>query len=241
MNYREIIKSAILFGGYLFHRNRDSKVLFYHDVGLNYTKMGTPLEIIQVHINQIKKLGFDIVKDIDKKQNQVMICFDDGWSGLYDAKDYFVKENIFPTVFVAVDLIGTKGYMTAEQIKELADKGFVFQAHTWSHEDLTTFDDEGLHKELVGAKSELEKKLAIQIDALCFPKGLYNDQVVSVSIEAGYKKLYSSIWGGYYDLIGRGLICRNLVQDIPPFAIKYVLQGASPYLTKRYMKRHYKK
>lgn len=239
MNYRSIIKSVVLFSGYLFHRNRDSKVIFYHDAGLKYTDMGTPLDTIKAHINQIRKKGFDIVNTIEEKQNQIMICFDDGWSGLYDAKEYFIKEGIHPTVFIAVDLIGSEGHMTAEQIKELAGEGFIFQAHTWSHDDLTKCDETGLHKELVESKEQMEKILSLRFDSICFPVGFYNDRVISKAIEAGYMKLYSSIWGGYYDLIDKGLICRNLVQDIAPWELLFVLKGASPYLTSRYYKQHY--
>ena len=240
MNLRAIIKTTLLFWGYMFHRNRDSKVIFYHDVGLDYTDMGTPFEIIKKHVKQIKECGFSIVKQINEKKNQVMICFDDGWSGLYDNKDYFLSEKIFPTVFIAVDLIGTPGHMTKEQIIELAREGFVFQAHSWSHDDLTQYDDKGLHKELFEAKEYMEKMLSLQFDAVCFPIGFYNNKVIQEAVNSGYKYLYSSIWGGYYDLLNEGIICRNLAQDIPPHTIKYVVRGSSPYLTSRYYRQHFK-
>lgn len=240
MNYRTIIKSVVLYSGYLLHRNNKSKVIFYHDVGLKYTDMGTPFETIKSHINLIRKNGFDIVNTIDEKQNQIMICFDDGWSGLYDAKEYFNKEGIHPTVFIAVDLIGSEGHMTAEQIKELASEGFIFQAHTWSHDDLTKCDEVGLQKELVEAKKEMEEMLLLKFNSICFPQGYYNQKVIKASINAGYKHLYSSIWGGYYDKVNEGIICRNLAQDISSKDIKYVIKGSSPFFTSRYSKQHYK-
>lgn len=238
MNYRSVIKTIVLYSGYLFHRNHDSKVVFYHDVGNKYTAMGTPLELIKAHINQIRKSGFDIVNSIEKRQNQVMICFDDGWSGLYDSKDYFINEQIFPTVFVAVDLIGSKGHMTADQIKEMANMGFLFEAHSWSHDDLTNCDDEGLHKELLEAKETMEQMLSLRFDSVCFPKGLYNEKVVAASKKYGYKRLFSSIWGSYYDKKEDGIICRILAQDLSVNNVKYAILGRSPYLTKRYFKQH---
>ena len=240
MKFKSFIKSVILFWGYLIHRNNNSKVLFYHDVGLNYTDMGTPLDIIKGHVNAIRKSGFEIVSSINQNSGQIMICFDDGWSGLYNAKDFFVREKIFPTIFIAVNLIGTKGHMTVDQIRELLDLGFIFQAHSWSHDDLTQYDEKDLHRELVESKVSMERMLTIKFDAICFPKGYFNKVVVSKSLQSGYTRLFSSIWGGYYDLARKDIICRNLVQDIPPYAIKYVLKGASPYLTSRYLKQHFK-
>ena len=240
MNYKTIIKSVILYGGYLFHRNRNSKVIYYHDIGVKYTNMGTSIELIQRHINQIRKCGFEIVKSINSRDNQIMICFDDGWSGLYDYKDFFLKEGIFPTIFVAVDLIGTEYHMTIEQIKELSSLGFLFQTHSWSHEDLTTFDSIQLKHELVDSKAKLENMLSMRFDAICFPKGRFSSEVVKESLNAGYKLLYSSISGAYYDRFNDSIICRNLVQDLSPRGLKYLIKGRSWFLTYRNIKQHFK-
>ena len=229
-----LIKKAIYRFDYLFHKSRGSKVIFYHDVGKNYTDMGTPLEIIIEHIRVIREKGFSIVEDIDKKTDEVMICFDDGWAGLYDNRSYFIDNDIKPTVFLAVDLVGKIGYLNQSQIRELHRFGFHFEGHTWSHQDLTTFSKDNLVHEIVDSRYEIEKIVGDNITALCFPMGRYSDLVMDVAKDAGYSKLFSSINGCYNDLLEKdGIICRVLVQDVTPEDFQYILLSSSPYLQKR--------
>lgn len=224
---KKYLKFIVIYLGYLFHRNRKSKIIYYHDVGLNYTDMGTSFDIIKKHISISQSNNFIFVTSINNKKNQIMICFDDGWKGLYDYKDFFVTQRIFPTVFVAVELIGTKGHMTLKELNELSLAGFNIQGHGWKHIDLTTVQDEKLDVELVSSKRKLEEDLNHEIDSICFPLGRFSRNVVKESLKAGYKQVYSSIWGDYYKLSEQGLICRCFCQDIPPVLFKYVLLGDS--------------
>ena len=106
---KSIIKKALCFCAYVFHRNHNSKVIYYHDISTKYTEMGTDLELIKTHFEIVNQSGYTFVSSITKRQNQVMVCFDDGWAGIYDYKDFFIEQNITPTIFIAVDLIGSVG------------------------------------------------------------------------------------------------------------------------------------
>lgn len=239
---REFVKFLILWFSHLFHHNHDSKIIYYHDVSKKYTDMGTDLDTIKRHFELVKKYGYILVNDITQPKGQVMVCFDDGWAGLYEAKDYFVENKVFPTIFIAVDLIGKPGYLTLQQIKELQNEGFLFEGHTWSHRDLTTFDNEGLHRELIDSREELSRLLGKEVEALCFPQGRFSDKVYQISVEAGYKKLYSSITGGYFDLLkSENLICRNLVQSVTDREFKYIVNATSSFFVRRSLKLHYQK
>ena len=241
MNIKRYIKRCFLLFGYLFHRNSLSKIIFYHDVGLLYTDMGTPLHMIDRHIEEIVKQHFRVVNCISETNNQIMICFDDGWKGIYEAKEYFIRKKIFPTVFIAVELIGSEGHLTIEQILELKNSGFLFQAHSWSHNDLTKYNREGLKHELVDSKKYLEEILGEEIDSLCFPEGRFSNGVIEEAKRAGYLKLFSSISGAYHDRLADGYICRNLVQDLSSKEVKYVIKGHSSLMYKRNFEQHFQK
>lgn len=239
---RKVLKSFIYFFGYLFERNQNSKIVYYHDVSRKYTTMGTDLELIRRHFDIARQSGFDIVDKITQQKGQIMVCFDDGWAGIYEAKDFFIKEEVFPTIFIAVALIGRPGYLTIEQILEMQSLGFHFEGHTWSHEDLTTFSEKGLQHELKDSKDELSRLLCKEVTALCFPKGRFSDKVFNASIAAGYTMLYSSINGGYYDLLeSKKLICRNLVQIASLRDFKYIICSSSKILRRRAFKLHFEK
>lgn len=235
-----IIKYLILLWSNFFHRNHKSKIIYYHDVGEKYTDMGTDWDTIRMHLEIVKKYGYKLVDNITERYGQIMICFDDGWAGIYEVKSFFSEIGVFPTIFIAVDLIGKPGYLTLEEIKEMQDVGFHFEGHSWSHRDLTTFDEKELEHEIIDSKKELSKMLGKEIEAICFPQGRFSDNVLRCCVNAGYSKLYSSITGGYFDLLEKkGIICRNLVQSVSNKEFSYMLNATSMFFVKRSIRLHF--
>ena len=236
---RELIRTIVSLFGYIFLHNHDSKIIYYHDVECDYTMMGTSLSTIKKHIDIARKSGYSFVNNISERKGQIQVCFDDGWKGLYDYKDFFLDQHIYPTVFIAVDLIGKEGYMTKEQIQELAEKGFLFEGHTWSHVGLTGLSDEQLSHELVDSKTRLEEMFGKSFTSICFPLGFFNDKVINASLEAGYTELYSSVCGGFYDLADKNIICRNLMQCASSFRFRLSINGRSSVFTRMNLKHQY--
>lgn len=237
---KNFIKLLFFFISYLIRHNKDSKVVYYHDVGTKYTDMGTDIQLMKQHFTIIRKSGYDIVPSVEKRKKQVMICFDDGWAGIYDHKDFFIQQNIKPTIFIAVDLIDKDGYLTKEQIKELQQTGFRFEGHTWSHKSLTGFNDEELEHELRESKEVLEKLLGSPITAICYPQGRFSMHVHDLCKQYGYERQFSSLHGGYYDLAEKGIICRMCAQFSTSTEFKWMLNGTSRLFRKRLIKQHVK-
>lgn len=233
------LRSLLFFLGYIVHHNSNSKVIYYHDVSKKYTEMGTNIDLIKHHIEIIKKYGYKIVPQITQKCHEVMLCFDDGWVGIYDYRDFFIQNKLYPTIFIAVSLIGSEGYLTIEQIKELSNLGFRFQAHSWSHMGLSSFDNAGLEKELKESKDWLENTFGYTFDSICFPQGKFSMNVKDLCLKYGYTRLYSSIPGGYYDLIKQSLICRNCAQDMSMNDFRWTLNGTSSLFRRKLIKQHF--
>ena len=239
---RKLLRIVIFWIANMLHHNHDSKIIYYHDVSKVFTDMGTDLETIKRHFEMVKNCGYELVDEITEAKGQVMVCFDDGWAGIYEAKEYFNKICVHPTVFIAVELIGQPGYLTLEQIKQMQNEGFLFEGHSWSHKDLTTFEGKDLRHEIIDSKQEISRLLGKDVTALCFPQGRFSDKVLECSKEAGYSKLYSSIAGGYFDRKEKdGLICRNLVQAVTDREFEYILNSTSKFFVKRTVKLHYQK
>lgn len=235
---RQFIKQIILLGGYIFHYNKKSKVIYYHDIGLNFTSMGTPWKLFEKHMNLVRKCGYTIVDNITERDRQIQVCFDDGWSGIYEMRHKIVEMNIHPTIFIAVDLIGTEGHLTKEQILEMQSIGFIFECHTWSHQDLTLLPDSLLNQEIVASKLEISNLLGKEVDSICFPKGRYSNKIVAISKNAGYKKIYLSLHGSYYKLEKDTLICRLLCQSVNERNFKYMINGESKFFFNRTINQH---
>ena len=249
MNIRNIIKRALLWQGFLFHNNRNSKILFYHDVFRteNYKAkdadvcMGTPLSLFKKHIDVIRNEGFRIVPEITNTEGEVCIMFDDGFRGIYECRDFFYQNDIKPTVFLAVDYIGTEGMLTKEEILELQANGFNFECHSWSHHVLTRWNDEELKKELGESRTYLSELLGKDVKEICLPVGCYNEHLLEQIQIYGYEKVYSSIPGDYSEKTRGGMIRRNLCQFSSPEEVKLILRGGNETVQQRYEKLHYMK
>lgn len=242
MSLRNSVKTALLWGGAMLHRNKGSKLLYYHDVfgKVRYTDMGTPLELFCQHLDVIEKEGYLVVDRINKEECEVALLFDDGYRGIYDVRHFFFDRRLCPTIFLAVSLIGQPGYLSKEEIIELQEHGFIFESHGWSHQDMTTFDEHGLLHELVDSRNWLSQLLGKEVTELCLPIGYFSDRVVKMAKEAGYTTIYSSIPGSYREIVHQSLRTRNLLQFATPRQVCYILRGGNSFIRDRYERMHYK-
>lgn len=119
------------------------------------------------------------------KKPSVIITFDDGYEDNYTTAYPLLKERgLKATIFLVVDLIGTEGYMTEEQIFEMSESGLVkFGSHTKSHKDLSTLDEDQVRYELEESKKALEELLGYEVKSFAYPVGGYNDSVVKIASE----------------------------------------------------------
>ena len=226
MKLKKAIKHSLLYIGYLYNFNKKSKIVYYHDLHLDirYTSMSTSFDLFQEHIRTVFVSGFEVVHYINKPTNQIKITFDDGWAGIYQVRDYFIKNEIPVTIFLVSDFINDIGYLTTSMISEMKNHSvFNFQSHTKTHPDLITLADDALIDELKNSKNELEELLKQPITELCFPRGLFSDKVIKHSKEVGYQRCYSSIPGSFNseDFI----VARSLVQSATTKEFKWILFG----------------
>lgn len=248
MNIREIIKLSLMRISSLLHHNHKSKILFYHDIytSVNYKAsdadvcMGTHLDMFKKHLEVIRKEGYTIVPRITNQKRQVAIMLDDGFRGIYECRQFFYDNNIFPTIFLAVELIGKEGFLTQEEILDLQHHGFIFECHSWSHKDLTIWNDEDLKRELGESKKYLSELLNKRVTEMCLPIGYFNDHLLEQLRAYGYERVYSSIPGNYYEPTVGGMTTRNLVQFASLLEVKLMLRGGNEMIKKRYEKMHYK-
>lgn len=127
------------------------------------------------------EIGFDgIYKNVYENQDVL-----EGKSGIFFVMgDYLGKDNSFDLQNVPK----LEQYCTLEEIKEMADKyNFKLGWHTWSHPDLTTLSDEEIRRELSCPK--------IFGEYLAYPYGRYDERVVRIAKEMGFKDAWSVTQG----------------------------------------------
>ena len=78
-------------------------------------------------------------------------------------------------------MIGTDGYLTAAQIVEMAESGYVrFGLHTHTHPDLTTLDEAGVRAELATSSAAIVDLLGDAPAAMAYSGGKHNAQVRTI-------------------------------------------------------------
>ena len=100
----------------------------------------------------------DAIFQRPKSKAKVIFTFDDGNSSDYsNAFSKLQSVGMAATSFVVSDRIGTNGYLTVAQMKEMYAAGWDMANHTKSHPNLTTLDEQGVITEIQNCALFLEE------------------------------------------------------------------------------------
>lgn len=140
-------------------------------------------------------------------QPKVYITFDDAFENFLDnALPSLEQYGIPAIVFAVAGNLGNKprwqlpegnpdseqNIMTDTQLSDLSEHSLIkIGSHTLTHFDLVTIPSDQILTELVDSKEQLEDMLKCTVDEIAFPHGSYNEQVLGLAQEAGYKRFYT--------------------------------------------------
>jgi len=201
--------------------------------------MSTHIELFKQHINIIKDFNYEIVQNITSNTGQVQICFDDGYSGIYEFIDVIQELDVYINLFVISSKINCPNFLSKQQLVDISLSSYVnIHSHTHTHRRLNLLSYEDLILELKKSKVLLEDIVSKEIDSLCFPEGRYSSHVVNVAFECGYTKLYSSLPGFNNILSKNNIIRRSLVQHSSKSEFNSILKGGDNFLYHWYKLQH---
>ena len=228
--------------GSFLYSNKDSKVLFYHDIhkANTYSKESTSFDLFMEHIKIIRSESFEIVSEITRKENQIKLQLDDGYKGVYDCLEYLIEEKIPIEIFIITSEIGNPNFLNEKQILELLNSGLVkISSHSHSHLELNQIDKKSLKYELEKSKEIIESLTKTTTNSICYPLGKFSSQVIKECSLSNYEFQYSSLAGSYYDNPFENVYRRNLVQFANTKELKLVLKGANSIFNKLYFAKHF--
>lgn len=87
------------------------------------------------------------------------------------------------------------GTMTWPQLKQVRSAGISVESHSASHRKLARLDAESIKQELFDSKSLLERELGVEVTAVCYPAGSYDEQVARIAKDTGYKLGFTTQFG----------------------------------------------
>ena len=130
-------------------------------------------------------------------KRSVVLTIDDGYRSAYDTAYPILKKYGYKaTLFIYTDYIeASENSISWDQLREMKANGFEVGSHTLSHTDLTKKrpDEsdqaylERIKGELLLSKQIIDRELEQDTIYLAYPYGRYNETILKLSEDAGYK------------------------------------------------------
>ena len=158
-------------------------------------------------LRSLKERGYETVSlhsALDSNETlpdkPVVITFDDSYAGLFQYALPILEELRFTaTIFVITGFAGSLNewdvnlggirfrHLSWKEIRHFSELGFEIGSHTVHHPDLTSITSGQARKELVESKNRLEYEIAKPVNLISFPFGRFNQAVIELCKEAGYR------------------------------------------------------
>lgn len=142
----------------------------------------------------------------------VSLVFDDGWKTAYnEALPILEAAGFKSTQYIVTETYkeNFEGFMTGEDILDLASRGHEIGAHTRTHIDLTTVSPSRLLEEVAGSRQDLLDLGVPLVSTFAYPYGSYNDKIIAAVKNAGFKAARSIIEG------------LNFASGLDPYLLKW--------------------
>lgn len=181
-------------------------VLFYHEIN-SKDRLKFKQQMIDV-IRMTKPVRADFNGPFSPGTHYASVTFDDGFQGVVEnAVPFLYQYNIPFSIFIPTYYLGkhpgwiydknnsnyNKKIMTAYQLTNLSSRLALIGSHTHTHSNLTELSLHEIKNELIESKNTLEKLLNTKVLLLAFPHGAYNQDIIRISQEVGYERVFSTV------------------------------------------------
>jgi peptidoglycan/xylan/chitin deacetylase (PgdA/CDA1 family) len=124
----------------------------------------------------------------------VIFTFDDGHESNYEvAFPLLAQLGATADFFVNPAQVGTPGFATWAQLREMSDGGMSIQSHGYDHAYfLTELSSERLREDLRRARVEIEQNVGRAVTLLAPPGGRCPNRLTEIAMECGYTHVLNS-------------------------------------------------
>jgi len=181
--------------------------LMYHELELpgralvqsepGYVRYILPADTFRSHLQWMKDSRFRGLNVSEALQYpagpSVCITFDDGCeTDLITAAPILQEYGFHATFYLTAGFLGTSGYLTPDQARELDSLGFEIGCHSMTHPYLSDLSDTELGREIVDAKLQLEDMVGHAISHFSCPGGRYDERTLETARRAGFRSVATS-------------------------------------------------
>lgn len=125
-----------------------------------------------------------------------LLTFDDGLtSDALIALPLLVEKKCPSISFVISEKIGTQGFLTPYQLREMVTCGITIGSHSVSHPDFTLLSEAAQLKEFKVSKEMIEDFTGMPVRDFSFPFGRFNSRAIELGFMSGYERIFTSKHG----------------------------------------------
>jgi peptidoglycan/xylan/chitin deacetylase (PgdA/CDA1 family)/nucleoid-associated protein YgaU len=180
-------------------------VLVYHNISAQEKgKLSIASRTFDAQIRQLHDEGYQAITLADFRaftagrrqlpRKSVLLTFDDGYKSFVQYARPILKDYGFgATLFVYSDFIGAGSGLSWQDLRTLSEQGYDVQAHSKSHANLRRKEGESeaayakrIEAELAYPLTLFKKNLPRPVDALAYPYGEMDDELISFVAKYGY-------------------------------------------------------
>jgi len=187
-------------------------LMYHHIQGLNEAKeknqtaLTVTPEFFRNQMQYLKDKGYAVVSVdnlitffdsgvVNPSVKAALITFDDAYEDFYRNAYPILKEFGYKAVvFVPTGLVNNPGYLSWDQINEMASSGILFANHTWSHKNVAV-SQEVLEREISTADLQLFERGLNSSKVFAYPYGLDNQRAISLLEKLNYKLAFTTRYG----------------------------------------------
>jgi len=160
-----------------------------------YLRYVVPVQRFESQMRWIQKNGWKgmAVGDVSKEPSrEVVITFDDGCRSDLDAARLLRELGYQATFYITFGFLGSPGFLSITQLRELSDLGVEIGSHSVTHAYLPDLDESQLRYEVAESKEMLEQLVGRPVEHFSCPGGRFDRRVAEAVRMAGYKTLATS-------------------------------------------------
>ena len=159
----------------------------------------------------------------------VMITFDDSRADQFTAALPELNKHGFKGVFFIMTVALNKpGYMTREQVKQLADENHTIGSHTYDHKNVKKYTPDDWVEQIQKPSQQLQSITGKPVEYFAYPFGLWNKEAIAKLKDHEFKAVFQ--------------LAANRDEDDPLFCVRRIIVpgGWSGKSLQQVMKRSFK-
>lgn len=123
--------------------------------------------------------------------NPVLITFDDTRLDQFTAALPELNKHGFKGAFFIMTVaLGKPGYMTKEQVKQLADEGHTIGSHTYDHKNVKSYTVDDWVEQVQKPSKQLQTITGKPVEYFAYPFGLWNKEAIAKLKDHEFKAVF---------------------------------------------------